>query len=401
MSQKTFTIAFYVRKDRVDYKETVPVFMRITVSGQRANIALNRRISLNKWKYGNVIGSTAEAKEIRSQMNSYASRAKSIRNDLLDRGEIVSAKIVKDVFLGNDSRNKSLVEVFEFHNKRIESLLGKSYSKSTLVRYKTTLSHVKDFMTKYYKRDDVLLKELNFEFISRFEDYLRVDRQCNHNSTVKYIKNLRKIINMAVDYEYLLRDPFAKYRAKIKPVEREYLSADELKIILNKEFKVTRLDQVRDVFMFCCYTGLAFVDVEKLKRENIVKGNDGELWIKTFRQKTDTKSMVPLLPVSHSILEKYNYAEKQNGEKILPVPTNQKMNAYLKEIADLCEINKNLTSHLGRHTFATTVTLSNNVPIETVSAMLGHKSLRTTQIYAKVLEDKVSRDMAQLRNAMS
>jgi site-specific recombinase XerD len=255
-------------------------------------------------------------------------------------------------------------------------------------------------MMKKYKREDVMLKELNFEFISDFEDYLKVENHCSHNTAIKYIKSLKKVIKMSLDFEYIDRDPFAKYKIKMERTEREFLSKEELTLLREKEFSIRRLDQIRDVFVFCCYTGLAFVDVLGLTKENIVKGNDGDLWVKTFRQKTHTRSMVPLLPVSIQILEKYKFAEKAYDEKLLPVPSNQKMNAYLKEIADVCGIRKKLTSHLGRHTFATTVTLSNNVPIETVSAMLGHKSLRTTQIYAKVVEDKVSRDMAKLKDMM-
>jgi integrase len=397
---KTFATSFYVRTDRVDSEGRVPVFMRLTVDGKRANVALNRKLSLKKWDKGNVLGNTAEAKELRNYMHSMVVKVSGIRRDLLDRGEFVSAKILKDVLQGNDRRSKTLLEVFEQHNKKIKSLVGKEYSERTSIRYNTTLKHVKDFMEKRYNKADILLKELRFEFVVDFENYLKLERNCNHNTAVKYIKNFRKVINMAIDYEFLDRDPFAKYRTSLKPVEREFLTAEELNAIQEKEFSIPRLDQVKDVFLFCCYTGLAFVDVENLKRENLIHGNDGDLWIKIFRRKTNSKSLVPLLPQSLSILEKYDFMEKGRTEKLLPVPTNQKMNAYLKEIADVCGIHKTLTSHLGRHTFATTVTLTNNVPIETVSAMLGHKSLRTTQIYAKVVEEKVGRDMAKLKDMM-
>ncbi len=397
---KTFAISLYVRTDRVDSEGRVPVFMRITVDGKRANIALNRKLSKNKWDNGHVLGNTTEAKELRNYMHSLVVKVEAIRRDLLDRGEHVSAGILKAILQGNDNRSKTLLDVFEQHNKKIKSLIGKGYSERTAIRYETTKKHVFDFMQIRYKKADIPLKELKYEFVKDFENYLKIQRNCNHNTAVKYLKNFRKVINMAVDYEYIVRDPFAKYKTRLKPVEREFLTQEDLTALTEKEFSIPRLDQVRDVFLFCCYTGLAFVDVAALSTENIIKGSDGELWIKVFRKKTESKSMIPLLPISMSILEKYTFEEKKKGEKLLPVLTNQKMNAYLKEIADVCGINKTLTSHLGRHTFATTVTLTNNVPIETVSAMLGHKSLRTTQIYAKVVEEKVGRDMAKLKGMM-
>ncbi|MFW5768401.1 MAG: site-specific integrase, partial [Bacteroidota bacterium] len=344
---KTFAISLYVRTDRVDSEGRVPVFMRITVDGRRANIALNRKLSKNKWDNGHVLGNTTEAKELRNYMHSLVVKVEAIRRDLLDRGEHVSAGILKAILQGNDNRSKTLLDVFEQHNKKIKSLIGKGYSERTAIRYETTKKHVFDFMQIRYKKADIPLKELKYEFVKDFENYLKIQRNCNHNTAVKYIKNFRKVINMAVDYEYIVRDPFAKYKTRLKPVEREFLTQEDLTALTEKEFSIPRLDQVRDVFLFCCYTGLAFVDVAALSTENIIKGSDGELWIKVFRKKTESKSMIPLLPISMSILEKYTFEEKKKGEKLLPVLTNQKMNAYLKEIADVCGINKTLTSHLG------------------------------------------------------
>lgn len=395
---KTFSISFYARTERVDTNDRVPIFMRITVEGKRANVTLNRKVDQKRWKDGLAIGNTQEIRDLRGNMSKAAAKVEKIQEKLIGRGILVSASLLKDLYLGNDNLNKSLFEMMKINNEKMEALVGTELSKKTIMKYNTTQNHLKKFMFKFYKRDDMMLKELRYSFIVDFETYLKVENHCSHNTAIKYIKCLRKVINMALDYEYIEHDPFAKYKVRLEKTEREFLSKEELTSLREKEFSIRRLDQVRDVFVFCCFTGLAFVDVENLKRENIVKGNDGELWLKIFRQKTKSKSQVPLLPASLEILEKYNYLEKGFEEKLLPVSSNQKMNGYLKEIADICEIRKKLTSHMGRHTFATTVTLSNDVPMETVSSMLGHKSIRTTQIYAKVIEDKVSRDMAKLKD---
>jgi site-specific recombinase XerD len=233
------------------------------------------------------------------------------------------------------------------------------------------------------------------------EHYLKTVRNCNHNTTIKYIKNLKKIVNLAIKNDWLSKNPFIRFEGKIKAVKREYLTAEELQKIIELRIKIPRLDQIRDVFVFSCYTGLAYIDVANLTQDNIVRGIDGEWWIFTQRIKTENKSNVPLLPMALSIIQKYKIdPESLNKEMLLPVISNQKLNAYLKEIATLAGINKNLTFHLARHTFATTVTLANGVPIESVSEMLGHKSIRTTQIYAKVIEKKVSEDMKILKDKL-
>jgi site-specific recombinase XerD len=197
------------------------------------------------------------------------------------------------------------------------------------------------------------------------------------------------------------RNPFSNYKAKIREVERVYLSEEEIENIINKDFKTDRLSLVRDIFLFSCFTGLAYIDVKNLTKSHISLGIDGEKWIFTHRQKTETASKIPILPITQMIIDKYeDHPECCNQNKLLPILSNQKMNAYLKEIAGICEIEKELTFHIARHTFATTVTLTNGVPIESVSKMLGHKNLRTTQHYAKVLDKKVSEDMMILRNKM-
>tara|TARA_R110002051_G_scaffold83979_3_gene148841 strand:- start:186 stop:932 length:747 start_codon:yes stop_codon:yes gene_type:complete len=232
-----------------------------------------------------------------------------------------------------------------------------------------------------------------------FEYYLKTTKNCSHNSAIKYVTNLKKIIRIAFDHDWITKNPFANWKARIKIIDRAFLSEEEIQAIIEKEFTIKRLDQVKDIFIFCCYTGLAYADVKKLCKDDVVIGIDGEKWIKTVRTKTSTRSNIPILPIAQKILDKYKEDPTViSNNVLLPVLSNQKTNAYLKEIADVCGISKNLTFHLARHTFATTVTLTNGVPIETVSKMLGHKSLKTTQHYAKILDRKVSEDMKILRN---
>lgn len=213
-----------------------------------------------------------------------------------------------------------------------------------------------------------------------------------------YLSNFKKIVHICIKNGWLSRDPFLGFKLAKREIERPFLVEEEINRIIDKEFLMPRLRQVRDIFIFCCYTGLAYADVEKLTREEVTIGIDGERWIWTSRQKTDSATRVPLLPPALEILDRYkDDPQCVNKRRLLPVLSNQKMNNYLKEIADACEITKKMTFHTARHTFATTVTLTNGVPIETVSKMLGHKNLKTTQHYAKILDKKVSEDMSKLK----
>jgi len=310
----------------------------------------------------------------------------------------ITAKAFKSKLLGLDEKQRMLIPIFEDHNKKIEELVGKEYAPGTLERYKTSLKHTIDFLEWKYKISDIDILKINHAFITEYEFYLRSVRNCSNNTAVKYIKNFGKIIKICLANNWIDKNPFSNYKAKVREVERVYLSEEEIQKILNKEFPTERLSLVRDIFLFSCFTGLAYIDVKNLTKSHICLGIDGEKWIFTHRQKTESASKIPILPVTQLIIDKYlEHPQCLNEDRLLPILSNQKMNAYLKEIAGICEINKELTFHIARHTFATTVTLSNGVPIESVSKMLGHKNLRTTQHYAKVLDRKVSDDMRLLK----
>jgi site-specific recombinase XerD len=313
----------------------------------------------------------------------------------------VTAENIKNTLLGKSEERKFLLEIFQKHNDQLEALVGKDFAPGTLERYKTSLQHTQSFIQWKFGKDDMDIQALNYEFISDYEFWLKTVRNCAHNTTVKYLANFKKIVLSCVKKGWLVRDPFLGYKMVKKEVLREVLDKEELDRIHHKKFCTERLNQVRDIFLFCCYTGLAYIDVKNLRRDQIKVGIDGEKWIFTQRQKTETPTRLPLLPQALEIIDAYNnHPQCCNKGLVLPVMSNQKMNAYLKEIADVCGIQKTLTFHIARHTFATTITLGNGVHIETVSKMLGHKSLKQTQHYAKILDLKVSQDMARLREYM-
>jgi site-specific recombinase XerD len=288
--------------------------------------------------------------------------------------------------------------IFKEHNKKMEALLDKEYSKGTLTCFQTSLKHTGDFLKWKYKLADINIKQVDHAFIMEYEFYLRSECKCANNSAVKNIRNFGKIIRICMANGWLTKDPFVKYKTKMKIVDRSYLTTGELQEIAVKVMATDRLGQVRDIFVFCCFTGLAYADVQKLHKRDIVTGVDGEKWISIKRKKTDTPSRIPILPAASALIQRYaEHPHRENTGKVLPVLSNQKMNAYLKEIADVCGIDKPITFHIARHTFATTVTLLNGVPIESVSKMLGHTNMKTTQHYAKILDIKVGEDMALLK----
>ena len=397
---KTFSLLFYVKSSKKDENGIAPIYCRITVDGKRSELSIKRNIEIERWsnEKGYVKGTTEEVKSINAYIDSVRNKLYKHQRDLLDKNILITADGLKNLYLGIDENRKTVVELFQYHNKQIESQIGKDYATATHKKFTYTLNHLQAFMQWKYRNNDMNLHQVNFEFVTEFDYYLRAVKNCNNNTTVKYVKLFKKIIRIGLGNGWIDKDPFINYKEKSKEVDREFLTDYELKAIEEKDFSIHRLQQVKDVFLFCCYTGLAYVDVEKLSKQHIVRGIDGGNWIQQNRTKTDTRSSIPILPPAEAILEKYAHDPYcvANG-KLLPVSSNQKMNAYLKEIADLCGITKNLTVHLARHTFATTVTLSNDVPIESVSRMLGHRSIKTTQHYAKILDRKVSNDMQILR----
>ncbi len=397
------SVLFYSKIAKKTTENLVPIYMRITISGQRIEQSTQRYVELSKWsaEAGRVKGSSVPATAINSHLDTLRNKVYNCEKELMRDEKPVTFESFKEKWTGKSEQPRMLMEIFQHHNDQMKELVDKEFSPATLERYNTSRDHTRNFLRWKYNLEDINIKKLDYEFIADYEFWLKSQRNCNHNSAIKYISNFRKIVNICIRKGWLHKDPFLGYKMTKREVERDFLSTDDLQAIADKQFEMERVSQVRDIFLFSCFTGLAYADVKKLKRSEICKGVDGDLWIFTNRKKTDTASRIPILPIAASILEKYkNHPPCIQQDLLLPVLSNQKMNAYLKEIADLCNLSKNLTFHIARHTFATTVTLSNGVPIESVSKMLGHKNLKTTQHYAKILDKKVSEDMKLLKDKL-
>lgn len=398
----SFSILFYPRRNDIDKSGKALLYLRITVDGRRAELSIRRKVDIAKWDTTKekLRGNTPELREVNTHMFNIRMRILKLYDKLIDEGRNVTASMLKDAYVGKKKPEKMLLAVFQEHNNQVNQLIGRDFAAGTAERYRTTRSHLAEYIQHDYRKEDIPIKDVDHKFITGFEFYLKTARKCSHNTSVKYIVNFKKIIRLAYANDWITKDPFARWKVRLKNVERKFLTQDEIEHLLNKDFHTPRLEQVRDIFIFCCFTGLAYADVKKLSPDDLNTGIDGELWINTARTKTKSRANIPVLPTAKAILRKYSYSSELKEGRVLPVLTNQKMNAYLKEIAVLSGIKKTLTTHLARHTFATTVTLSNGVSLESVSKMLGHKNLRTTQHYAKILNRRVGEDMKMLREKL-
>lgn len=377
---------------------TVPIYARITLNGQRAEYSLQKSINENQWdnKKGRAKGFSKNDKEINSYLEFVKSNLYLKKRELEEAGRDFSALELKNFYLGVDRESKTLLEIFKDHNEKCKDLMNIDFAPGTVERYNTCYKHIEDFIKTKFKKDDLYLKEITPMFVSDFEFYLKVVRNCCNNTAIKYIKNFKKIIRIALANGWMKSDPFSNIKYHLDDVDMDFLDEKELNLLLKKDFKIERLQQVKDVYMFCCFTGLAFIDVKSLNYSDFEE-KDGQIWIKKRRQKTKNWCHIPLLVPAVELLKKYkNHPVCQKRGCVLPVPSNQKMNGYLKEIADLSGINKNLSTHTARHTFATTVTLANQVSIEVVSKMLGHSSINMTKKYARVVDDLINRDMQKI-----
>ena len=399
MKRTTFNINFLVRKQKSLKDGKVPLYARITINGERLEFSAGTSISPGMWnpQYGQARGNSKEVREINEYLNHIRWRLMEIKIELENKGKDVSAVNVRNEYFGLSAEKKGILEIFKDHNENCKQLMNKDFAPGTVERYETCYRLLKIFILQKYRKEDVNVNDLNYQFIKDFEFYLKATRNCCHNTATKYIKNFKKIVRIAMANNWLKEDPFKNIKFRLDDVDMAFLNEEELNYVMNKNFSIARIQQVRDVYIFCCFTGLAFTDVQSLNEHDIVKEPDGSLWIKKKRQKTKNWCHIPLLPTAQKIIEKYNsnlYC-KQKGV-LLPVPSNQKMNAYLKEIADLCGISKDLSTHTARHTFATTVTLANKVSMEVVSKMLGHSSINMTKKYARIVDDLIKNDMQKL-----
>ena len=403
-ANNTFGVHFVLRANRGKNGKAA-IYVRIVVNRSRSEIALKRLVDISDWNPAK--GMAKPKSESLKSLNSYLEQTRghlsSYYQEFQLQKKLVTADALKNKFIGVEEQEHTLCTLMDYHNLHMKEVLAAG----TIKNYYTTVRYLKEFVVKQFKKKDIYLSELDYQFITNFEYFLRIYQPIDHhkgmenNGVMKHLERFRKMIRLAVKLAWMDKNPFEFFKLKMQKFDRGYLSNEELLAIEQKVFDIQRIQYAKDLFVFSCYTGMAYIDVMHLTPNNIMLGMDGNHWIKTIREKTDTSVNVPILPKAALIIEKYRNNPRSIARGTLfPVISNQKLNSYLKEIADLCNIKSHLTFHLARHTFATSITLSNGVPIETVSKMLGHTTIRTTQIYAKVVERKVSDDMQILRGKL-
>jgi len=401
--KEAINIHMYARASKPNYLGQLPIYVRITIQGKRKEFTTKIYVEVEKWnsKAYRINGNSDETRITNSYLDSIRLKIHQTFLKLSLHNEEVTMDSFSHAYLGTKTKIRTLIPIFKNHNQKIKELIGREYAMGTYVRYETTLAHIQKFLKWKFAQNDIEITKINNAFVNDLDFYLRTEHNCANNTVMKYIKNFKKIVHICIANGWIDKDPFINFKTKFIEIEKTFLNQDELDLIIKKQIQFPRLDLVRDIFIFACYTGLAYIDVKQLTPDHITKGVDGENWIYTHRQKTDSPSRIPLLKIPLAIIQKYKDHPKSDNESLLlPILSNQSMNAYLKEIADICGINKVLTFHCARHTFATTVTLSNGVPIETVSKMLGHKSIKITQHYAKITDKKVANDMKELKDKL-
>ncbi len=405
-NKSSFNILFYIKKTKLLKNGEAPLFLKLTQNKKSIEFSLHHSLNKGYWSsdYGKVTANTKEALLSSKFIDSVKYRIQSIINELNSNNEEITIYKIKEKYLGIKKVVPTILNEFQKHNNLLKTRINIDSSYGTYKMYNTTYNHLKEFLKTEYNSNDIPIDNINYNFITQFEHYLKVQQQCAHNTTMKNLIRLKKVYNELHKKGLTLHEPFKIIKLTMHKVNKEFLTEHELEKIINKTFYIERLNYIKHCFLFSCFTGLAYTEIKNLKSENVVLGIDGHKWISIIRQKSkeNNKCNVPILPFAQDILDKYaDHPIVQTKGFLLPVPSNQKMNSYLKEIADLCGITKNLTSHIARHTFATTVTLNNGVPIESVSKMLGHSSLKTTKIYAKLLDERISKDMQNIKKIYS
>lgn len=400
MVRSSFSILFFIRESKARKSGKAPIELMITVNGERCPLSTGKQVSIDKWDKSKqqVKGKDEEAQSLNNYLKAIKAKLYQKEAELLDRGFIVTAELLRYAYFDKveSLKEKTLFEVFEEHNREQEKLVGNGVSKATYWISVYTVRLLKEFVQQKYKREDLYLRELNLNFIQSFHTFLRIDKGMAQNSSTKHLKLLKKIINLAVANSYMATNPFITYKIEREPVEIDFLDEEELRKIINFDTPLPRLERAKDMFLFGCFTGLSYIDIKTLAPEHFEKDNTGRIWIKKRRVKTGVLSRIPLLPIAKLILDKY-----KGGERLLPIQDPADINKYLKDIAILCDIKKRITFHTSRHTFASTVTLANNISLEVVSKMLGHTNTRMTNHYAKLIDKCIGEQMDKLMDTFT
>lgn len=375
---------------------------RITVNGEMVHFATRMCIHPDRWlpKDYRTAGKTKEEKQINEMLEELRVLIRRKYDEMLRHEEVITAGKLKNAITGLDQNATTLLQVCDrFIEDYTDLLKTEQCCRETYLRYKLTRNRLAEFMQARYRLPDMAVKELHPRFATDFDRWLRINYRLTNNSTMKLMRQLKTMLHVGYLSGWSKNDPLAGYKLHFEKVDRGYLTDEELDRLANKVFAMKRLEVIRDLFLFSYYTGLAYIDLKHLSADMLRRWPDGNLWIDTKRQKTDVPVHVRLLDVPIRLIEKYGGTTE--GGLLFPVPSNQKVNSYLKETTSVCGIDKDLTFHMARHTFATTVTLANGVPIETVSKMLGHTNIQTTQIYARVIDTKINNDMEVLAGKLN
>lgn len=399
--RSTFKVLFYLKRNAPKKDGSVPVMCRITVDGGVAQFSCKLDINPDLWdtKSGRASGRSEAATKANRALDKIRVGVNRHYQEVADRDSYVTAEKVKNSFLGLEMRYKTLLKVFAQHNEDFAKQVGKMKSVRSYWKYCTVYNHLAEFIKTRYRMSDIALKELTPAFITDFELFLRTEKNHSTNTVWSYMMPLRRMVAIAQNNGWLVRDPFCDYSISPESTKRGYLSKEEIQTLMNATFAEPSYELIRDLFLFCTFTGLTYVDMYNLTRDNLQTSFDGHLWIKTKRQKTGVESNIRLLDVPKRIIDKYSGTA--SGDKLLPVPCYANIRNSIKAIGKFCGLERPVTWHQSRHSYATSVCLSNGVPIETVSKMLGHSSIKTTQIYAKITDERISRDMDALTQRLS
>ena len=384
MERNYFSILFFIKRTKLLKNGEAPICLRITVNGKRAEVQIKRSVEVNKWNNQKecAIGRDNKTLELNHYLETVRTKILRIHRQLEQDNKPITAEILKCHYYGESETPKMLLEVFKEHNQKCSELIGKDYVRARVMYYERTARYLSEFIKQNHRLSDIPLKDIDYNFIQAFEHFVKTVKNCQQNATVKHLKNFKRIIRIALLNHWIISDPFAEIHFKQTPTNRDFLLEEELQLILRKQFNIPRLETVKDIFIFCCFTGLAFTDVQHLTPEHILCDNKGEYWIRKPREKTTNMCNIPLLEIPLKLIDKYkHHPECERKNIVFPVPSNQRMNSYLKEIADLCGIKKNLSTHVARHSF-TCIALANKVSMESIAKMLGHSNIKTTKIYA-------------------
>lgn len=400
MERSSFSILFSIRESKARKNGNTPIEVTITVNGERCSFSTGKQVKVTSWDKNKqlVKGKDEEATSLNNYLKSVRAKLYEKEAELLDRGFVITAQLLYDAYFDKVAclKERSLLSVLEEHNAERKAMVGKTVAPATYWVFEYTGKLLKEFILKKYNREDLYLRELNIGFIQGFHSFLLGEKKMGQNSSTKHLKFLKKLLNLAVSNSYISNNPVNAYKIERTPVEIDFLDEEELRKIINFDTPIPRFEKARDFFLFGCFTGLSYIDIKTLAPEHFEKDSEGRIWIKKRRIKTGILSRIPLLPIAKLILDKY-----KGGNRLIPIQDPADINKYLKDIAILCNINKRITFHTSRHTFASTVTLANNISLEVVSKMMGHTNTRMTTHYAKLIDKCIGEQMDKLMDTFT